>query len=168
MAISAFRPWFCCVRSFPGGASGQESTCQCRRRQRREFNPWVRKIPWRRKWQPTPVFLHEKSHGQRSLVGYSPWGRKELDTTVHTCMLCELRQAILPVSRFCHPKKKLLLPFFLSEESPFEQIHEGGKGVNHLRCLRGESSWLEENVNTGFLTHQFICDPWYFIYMWLE
>ena len=48
------------------------------------FSPWVRKIPWRRKWQPTPVFLPGKSHGQRSLVGYSPWGHKELDTTEHT------------------------------------------------------------------------------------
>ena len=45
------------------------------------FNPWVRKISWRRKWRPTPVFLPEKSHGQRSLVGYSPWGHKELDRT---------------------------------------------------------------------------------------
>ena len=45
------------------------------------FNPWVGKIPWRRKWQSTPVLLPGKSHGQRSLVGYSPWGRKELDTT---------------------------------------------------------------------------------------
>ena len=44
------------------------------------FDPWVRKIPWRRKWQPTPVFLPEKSHELRSLVGYSPWGRKESDT----------------------------------------------------------------------------------------
>ena len=40
------------------------------------FDPWVGKIPWRRKWEPTPVFLPEKSHGQRSLAGYSPWGRK--------------------------------------------------------------------------------------------
>ena len=45
---------------------------------------WVRKIPWRRKWQPTSVFLPGESHGQRSLVGYSPWGHKELDTTEHT------------------------------------------------------------------------------------
>ena len=43
--------------------------------------PWVGKIPWKRKWQPTPVFLPGKSHGWRSLVGYSPWGSKELDTT---------------------------------------------------------------------------------------
>ena len=41
------------------------------------FHPWVRKIPWRRKWQSTPVLLPGKSHGQRSLVGYSPWGHKE-------------------------------------------------------------------------------------------
>ena len=45
------------------------------------FDSWVGKIPWRRKWQPTPNPLPGKSHGRRSLVGYSPWGRKELDTT---------------------------------------------------------------------------------------
>ena len=45
------------------------------------FDPLVGKIPWRRKWQPTPVFLPGESHGPRSLVGYRPWGRKELDTT---------------------------------------------------------------------------------------
>ena len=57
----------------------RESVClQCGRP---EFNPWVGKISWRRKWQPTPVFLPGKCHGQRSLVGYSPWGRKESDTT---------------------------------------------------------------------------------------
>ena len=44
-------------------------------------DPWVRKIPWRRKWQPTSVFLPGKSHGQRSLAGYSPWDLKELDKT---------------------------------------------------------------------------------------
>ena len=51
---------------------------QCRRP---GFDPWVGKIPWRRKWQSTPGLLPGKSHGQRSLVVYSPWGRKELDTT---------------------------------------------------------------------------------------
>ena len=48
------------------------------------FDPWVGKIPWRRAWQPTPVSLPGESHGQRSLVGSSPWGRKELDTTEAT------------------------------------------------------------------------------------
>ena len=66
----------------PRWHSGQEPTCQCRRRKRHRFSPWVGKIPWRRRsWQPAPVFLPEKSHGQRSLVGYSPWGHKESDTT---------------------------------------------------------------------------------------
>ena len=46
-----------------------------------KFGPWVGKISWRRKWQSTPVFLPEKSHRQRSLVGYSPWGHTELDKT---------------------------------------------------------------------------------------
>ena len=58
-----------------GWFSGKESTCQCRRP---GFHPWVRKISWRKKWQPTPVFLPGKSHGQRSLVGYSPWGCKKV------------------------------------------------------------------------------------------
>ena len=49
---------------------------QYRRCKRGGFNPWVEKIPWRRKWQHTPVFLPEKYHGQRSLAGYSPWGHK--------------------------------------------------------------------------------------------
>ena len=49
------------------------------------FDPWVGKIPWRRKWQPTPVFLLGKSHGWRSLVGYSPWDCKESDMTEQLC-----------------------------------------------------------------------------------
>ena len=54
---------------------------QCRRLRRCGFDPWVRKMPRRRKWQPTPAFCLKKSHGQRSLAGYSLWGCKELDTT---------------------------------------------------------------------------------------
>ena len=61
--------------------SGKESACQCRRCRRHGFNSWVGKIPWRRKWKPTPVFLPRKLHEQRSLEGCSPWGRKESDTT---------------------------------------------------------------------------------------
>ena len=60
---------------FPGG---KEPACQCRRHKRRGFKPWVRKMPWMRAWQPTPVFLLEESRGQRSLAGYGPWGGKEV------------------------------------------------------------------------------------------
>ena len=68
---------------FPAGATGKESPCQCRRHKRHGFNSWVRKIRWRRAWQPPPppVFLSGESHGQRSLEGYSPWGHKESDMT---------------------------------------------------------------------------------------
>ena len=61
--------------------SGKESTCQCRRHGRCGFYPWVGKIPWRKKWQFTPVFLPGKFHGQRSQAGYSAWGCKESDRT---------------------------------------------------------------------------------------
>ena len=64
-----------------GWLSGKESNCQCRRCGKLRFSPWVGKIPWRRAWQPTPVLLPGKSHGQRSLAGYSSWGCKELDVT---------------------------------------------------------------------------------------
>ena len=59
-------------KGFPGGANGKEPYCQCRRYERCRFDPWVRKIPWRRAWQPTPVFLSGESHGQRSLAGSGP------------------------------------------------------------------------------------------------
>ena len=59
---------------FSGRSDGKEYT-------RPRFNPWVWKIPWKREWQLTPVFLLGKSHGQRSLACYSPWGHKELDMT---------------------------------------------------------------------------------------
>ena len=67
--------------AFPGGAAGKEHACQSRTHKRCGFDFWVEKIPWRRKWQPTPEFLPRKSHGQRSLAGYSPGGGKESDRT---------------------------------------------------------------------------------------
>ena len=57
---------------FPG-CSGKELACQCRTCR---FDPWVLKIPWRSKWPPTPAFLPGNFHGQRSLMGYRPWGCK--------------------------------------------------------------------------------------------
>ena len=61
---------------FPSGTEVKESACQCMRCWRCGFYSWVRKISWRRKWQPTPVFFPGESHGQRSLAGYSPWGHR--------------------------------------------------------------------------------------------
>ena len=68
----------------PRWLSSKESASQWRRHRRHGLELWIRKIPWRRKWQPTPVFLPGKLHGHRGLVGYRPWGRKKSDTTEPT------------------------------------------------------------------------------------
>ena len=62
---------------FPDGLADKESPSQCKIHRKWGFDPWIRKIPWSRKWQLTPVFLPGKSLGQRSLMGYTPWGCKE-------------------------------------------------------------------------------------------
>ena len=92
--------------------SDKESACKCRRYRRLRFDPWVGTTSWSRKWQPTPGFLPGKFHRQRSLVGYSPWGRKESDVTewlstyTHVCVsvvqtcptLCDPTDCSPPVS----------------------------------------------------------------------
>ena len=78
------------VPCVPWWLSGKDLACQYRRL---EPNLWVRKIAWIRKWQPTPVFLPGKSHGQRSLTGYSPWSckrvRHDLVTKQQPVSICE-------------------------------------------------------------------------------
>ena len=72
--------WSLVALGFPGSASGKQPACQCRRHE-----TWLQSLGWEdpleQGIEPTPVFLPGESHGQRSLVGYSPWGRKESDTT---------------------------------------------------------------------------------------
>ena len=69
----------------PKWLRGKESACQCRRCRKLMFNLWVRKTPWRRKWQPIPIFLPGESHEQRSLVGYSPWGNSQIGLSIWAC-----------------------------------------------------------------------------------
>ena len=76
--------WFNLKKGFPGSTSVKEPTCQWRRHKSHRFKPCVGKIPWRRKLQPTPVFLFGESHGQRNLAGCNPSGRKESDMTEAT------------------------------------------------------------------------------------
>ena len=80
--IGSFRN--CSWIPFSLGTSGKEPACQCRRLKKCRFDPWVRKIPWKRARQSTPVLLPGESHGQRSLAGYSPRGHKESDMTEAT------------------------------------------------------------------------------------
>ena len=78
------------MESVPGGTSGKEHASQCRRLKRSRFDPWVGKMPWRRAWQPTPIFLPGESHGQRSLVGYSAWGHEQSDRTEVTAHIAHI------------------------------------------------------------------------------
>ena len=80
------------VENLPANAGDSRDACG--------FDPWVGKIPWRRKWQPTPVFLPEESHGQKSLVVYSPWGCKEtrLSDWVHMRREKEARRERVVIS----------------------------------------------------------------------
>ena len=77
--------------SFPGGTSGKGPACQCRRHTSCGLHPWVGKTPWRRARQPTPVFLPGESHGQRSLVGCSLWGRKESNVMEMSWQACTIK-----------------------------------------------------------------------------
>ena len=71
------------IWGLPSRRYGKESACPCRRYKRLKLDTWDRRIPWRRKWQSTLAFLPGELHGQRSLVGYSPWGLRQLDMTEH-------------------------------------------------------------------------------------
>ena len=84
------------ILRLPRWLNGKEAPYQCRRHRRYRFNPWVRKIPWRREWQSTPIFLPGKFHGQRSMAGFRPWGQKESDTTeqLSTHMSIRLREQL--------------------------------------------------------------------------
>ena len=84
-----------------------------------KFNPWVRKIPWSRKWQPSPVFLPGKFHRQRSLAGYSPWGHKESDMTEHT---------LTHTHNMCRQTNFLFL-FFLKQEHRDAYPFDGPWGI---------------------------------------
>ena len=83
------------VQGLPRWYRGKESACRCR------FDPWVWKIPWHRKWQPTSIFLPGKFHGQRSLANYSPWGCKESVTTDWVCIHAVIAQHSLGTTARC-------------------------------------------------------------------
>ena len=94
---------------------------QCRRHRKHRFDPWVRKILWRRKWQPILVFLPEKSHGVRSLASYNPWGPKESDRTkMLSTMLWNAHHTLTSIRGFF-----LFFSFFFSFhfDSPNKTTH---------------------------------------------
>ena len=109
---------------FPDVSDGKESTCQ---RRRHGFDPWIRKIPWGRKWQPTPVFLRRDFDGWRSLMGYSPWGCKELDMTEQLTLSLHFLK-----SRLCYGEV-IVLDMVLTS-------------TDHLPYLGGGSIWRKKSL----------------------
>ena len=77
----AYKQIISIFKGFPNGSAGKETACNAGDTGNRRFDPLVRKIPWRKKWQATLVFFPEISHGQRRLAGYNPKGHRESDTT---------------------------------------------------------------------------------------
>ena len=124
--------------AFPGGTSGKEYTCQCRRCKRDEFDPWARMIFWRKAWQPSPIFLPGESHGQRSPAGYSPWGCKELDTTEALRTHITFLGLLVPV-------------LFMKKFSP--SVWSGTED-NRCPCQRYPSSEWDVGITVGKRTFQ--------------
>ena len=112
----------------PRWCSGKESTCQCQRHKRPGFDPWVGKIPWSRKWGLTPAFLPSKLHGQRSLVGYSPWITKS--------------QAWLS-NRACTHTQYIIYAYILTYINIYTKCH--------FPTLKAKETWPYPNI-----THEFI------------
>ena len=106
---------------------GKEPTCQ---RRRHRFNPWVRKIPWRRNWQLNPVFLPGKPHGQKSLAGYSPWdcrvghdlGIKQVRCCNQSIPSCFIPPSTVTTAPKANHSTSLFLSFRFLSPDPFIHI----------------------------------------------
>ena len=107
LSLASLQGLLLCINGLPRWqCSGEESACQCKRQKKHEFDPWVRKIPWHRKWQHTPVLLPRQFHGQRSLAGYNLWSHKEPDMTEYACTLYKpvcSEFVVMGVSILSHP-----------------------------------------------------------------
>ena len=120
--------------SFPCSSDGK-ICLQCRRPR---FDPWVRKVPWRREWQPTPVFWPGKSHEQRSLTGYSPWGRQELDTIERIHMSFDAQSFIN------------VLSFTVASDGDLNISAFPTLGAQKHSCLNSSTPHLPITVSVGF------------------
>ena len=118
---------------FPGGVSDKEPACQCRRCKRHGFDPWAGKIPWRKAWQHTPVFLIGESHGQRSLAGYSPSDHTELDMTQATQHVFYLENIQSYTTAFQH--------FWHYNRFWYFSHNEGLDGATFLKCVPWSTSF---------------------------
>ena len=139
---------------FPGGSDGKESTCNAGDL---GLIPGLVKIPWRRAWQPTPVFLPGKAHGQRSLVGYSPWGCKESRhnwVTKHGTayrytqngMKCLKHQVPRTLQTWKGPNARALDTLFYSQVGTGWDWPQAGS-ARQLRCPRWLWGWASLSLS---------------------
>ena len=150
---------------FPGDSDGKETAMQ-------ETQVWSlgqEKIPWRRKWLLTPVFLPGKSHGQRSLAGYSPWGCKKLDMTeqlllslvTEFCLFCNPRDCSRPGSSVhgilqARILEWVAIPFPKGSSQPKDRacvscLLHCSRIIYHLRCL-GSPNMITSLIKSTFMT----------------
>ena len=136
-----------CIRGFPGGGSlvVRNLPAKAGDIKRCGFDLWVGKISWRRAWQLTPVFLPGESHGQRSLAGYSPWGRKEPVTTewLSTCKWYHKVLLVL-LSIYSHLKKNS------NSKSYLKRIEHFIGALRKKKKLKGNRI-VTKRKNTPFL-----------------
>ena len=126
--LPPFDNWWCWVLGFPGIAGDKEPTCQCRRRKRRRFHPWVGKIAWRRKWEPTPVFLPgeplwtEEPGGLQSIgsqrvwhdwsdLAYTHTSKRKTSTPPATEHACKMLSSCYRHSNIC--EKRIYLKYVI-------------------------------------------------------
>ena len=126
------------LQGSPSNSVSKESACNagdCLLCRKCRFNPWVRKIPWRRKWQPTPVFLPGKSHGQRNLAGYSPWGHKRVR---HNLAIKQQQHTILDLNYQEGPShgKSGGRTWGAFRESP-KGVPQCSQGIRRTSCSQG-------------------------------
>ena len=122
---------------------------QCKRHKRCGFDPWVRKMPWNRKWQLTSVFLPGKSHGQKSLAGYSPWGHKESDMTENTHRVCVF-MCVFVLSQFIMNKEVSLISRNLLFSLSGQKIVYVGNSLPHPP-LKASSPYLYPSTWHAYL-----------------
>ena len=149
--LAVFHLW-----GLPGGSEGKKICLPCGRP---GFDPWVVKIPWRREWLPTPVFLPGELHGQGSLVGYLPWGHKEEDTTERLTLSIHVMRAVSALIR-----NSTLVPCIGSMKS-YPLDHQGSPFVCILSLFNWHLNfpWFGPCEYCSQLSHAAYLDYLYFL-----
>ena len=118
----------------PGGTSGKEPACQCRRCKERQVWSLGQEDPWRREWQPTPVFLSGESHEQRSLVGYSPWGHKVKHDRSDLARIQAHKDKIVVVSQSPNCVQPFVTPWTAARQASLSLTHLLKFAQVHVHC----------------------------------